>query len=571
MPITSISYQPPSESINAAYRPIVFRCKAQVPNATSTNYVPPVVYCDIYVGGTYYKTISRSQWITDQNLTPEYEFDIQDAIQELMGYNLPEMNGSVIEEFTQTIKTVFVKFRNAVIDGNGFTKSEQTAPIQGTSNSNPVAGDGEISNEIYVLNSTIQHEENQNLTSLLDSYKTNAWLNDAYPLTKRPKIFKMCKLDSSFFPILSKIFPKKICVKIKKKDGTTSTTCSEKTQSCPMLQNINYTITQNLSSGNQSINFTWDNPPNMPVMPYDIKIYRRLHGTTDWGALQFTIYPTPITSQVMILPLGFYDFVFEVIGQCIAVPFSNLPYLDNIGVDETPVPECVNPTLTNAMQTSGESVLFEWDNNGYNYGSGTALLQYSLDNGNTWNTVGTVNPANSSVDQYSQQFQQIGSGSSVKLRVQVHGNGCSNMSSNEIDIVWERMGAAVYGQHQINPVNIISANASSPKYNDPQYGGSYSICVTGNQFTKNLKINTATIVPGQTRLFLMDGTTPCTPGNMASLDMSGSSPTQYNEYGIRWIRFVGYDANGIHLGNKIFDVNPSTGIITGESTNYVCP
>ena len=42
-----------------------------------------------------------------------------------------------------------MKFRNALIDANGFTKSEQLAPIQGTSTSLPVAGNGTQSNNIF--------------------------------------------------------------------------------------------------------------------------------------------------------------------------------------------------------------------------------------------------------------------------------------------------------------------------------------------------------------------------------------------------------------------------------------
>jgi hypothetical protein len=88
MPIT-ISYQNNTDSLNVAYRPVVFRCKARISGATALNYIPPVVYCDVYINGIYYKSLSKTTFINNDLIAPEYEFDIQDAIQEVMSYNLP--------------------------------------------------------------------------------------------------------------------------------------------------------------------------------------------------------------------------------------------------------------------------------------------------------------------------------------------------------------------------------------------------------------------------------------------------------------------------------------------------
>lgn len=198
-----ITLQPELDSLNAVYRPIVYRCAARISGATSLVYVPPVVYCDIYVNTIYYKTLSKTQYDTNNGFEPVFEFDIQDAIQEIMEYNLPEIDGSNVLEFTNTIKKVSVKFRNAKYDSNGFIASEQTEPIQGTSNSDPVSGGGVESYLCYVVNATIQHEEEQTFPLYLDSYKTGAWDDEDLPMTRRPKIMKLCRTDSSYFPIVT--------------------------------------------------------------------------------------------------------------------------------------------------------------------------------------------------------------------------------------------------------------------------------------------------------------------------------------------------------------------------------
>lgn len=225
MAITAITYQPQINSLNAAYRPIVFKIKAKTSNATQDEYIPPVVYCDIYVDDKYYKTSTRTMFVNNDGIAPEYEFDIQEALQEVMGYNLPTINGSEIIQFNNTIKKVYVKFRNAYLDNNGFIVSEQKEPVQETSLTPPHSGEGEQSNIFYVLNSTIQHEEKQDLAQLLNSYKTDNWSATSYPITKRPERIYLESKDSSYFPILSDQDIYSLCVEVTYKDGITQKEC----------------------------------------------------------------------------------------------------------------------------------------------------------------------------------------------------------------------------------------------------------------------------------------------------------------------------------------------------------
>lgn len=222
MPITEITYQPEG-AIHSAYRPIVFRCKAVT--GLFGDSAPPVVYCDVYVNSYYYKTLSKTQFINDDD-APEYEFDLQDVLQERMEYDIPVADGSKVEAFYGGVKNVFVRFRNAKIDANGFTVSEQVSPVMATSSSPAQAGAGKQSASIVVVNTLIQHEENMSLTSLLNSYKTGAWDVNSYPLTRRPKDHILGLNDSSHFPILTDKTVSTLCL-VYTTHFSTSTFCVE--------------------------------------------------------------------------------------------------------------------------------------------------------------------------------------------------------------------------------------------------------------------------------------------------------------------------------------------------------
>ena len=123
------------------------------------------------------------------------------------------------------------------------------------------------------------------------------------------------------------------------------------------------------------------------------------------------------------------------------------------------------------------------------------------------------------------------------------------------------VGVAPYN---FNPVAVIPGNYSAPIVKEPRGTNNYSICLTGNAFTANVKIDTETPQAG-TQIFLNDGVTKAIPGNI---------PTDFcrvagdlNTSGIRWIRFT---SSNPAITNKVWDVNPSTGKIIGESTTYNC-
>lgn len=296
----NITYQKANNSINAAYRPIVYRCTATISGASINNYIPPVVYCDIYLNKVYYKTISKKQFIFNNGTDPEYEFDIQDAVQEVLSYNLPLINGDVPIQFTKSIAQVYVKFRNAKFDVNGFIESEQLEPIQGTSSSSPVSGEGIQSNEIIVTNSTIQHEDNQEFALFLNNYKTNSWDENSYPLTRRPKNFKLTKNDSSYFPILTNRTVSCIGLYYKLKNSDDFNSVSYCYENCAVtISDVNYNgfFVGNNGIGNYS--FSWTNLS--PPLRVDVQV------SVDDGLTYFTPQVTNNAPVVDVVNFNIYN------------------------------------------------------------------------------------------------------------------------------------------------------------------------------------------------------------------------------------------------------------------------
>lgn len=190
-----IVQQPEVNKVLPAYKPVVISCKA----TTNEGNVPALVFCDVYVNSRYYRTFFSSK----SDREGIYDFDIQDAMQELFNYFIPPMDGKKIEISKASIKSVYVKIRTSKINDKGLSELEQTAPIPGTDDSAPIGGGGTPSNQFFVLNAIIQHEEQQDLLSLLGSYKTDQWSSGSYPLTKRNRINTLTSKQSSFFPFIT--------------------------------------------------------------------------------------------------------------------------------------------------------------------------------------------------------------------------------------------------------------------------------------------------------------------------------------------------------------------------------
>lgn len=211
MPIISIITQPASNDLKAAYRPVVLRVSA---TRTDGNATPPLVYCDIYVNGIFYKSMPRTQYALLNPSDSEWQFDIQDACQEILSQMIASNGGSSIVQAPTLIASVYCKFRSSGYDVNGFLTSEGTAPIQGTGTTAPTAGTGTQSNTFFVAMSALQHEQNQDLPSHLNYFKNGTWASNVYPLTHRPNEYKVCAGDSDYFPIVNLGSSDPLCLKL---------------------------------------------------------------------------------------------------------------------------------------------------------------------------------------------------------------------------------------------------------------------------------------------------------------------------------------------------------------------
>lgn len=200
MSIQAFISQPVTDSVHAAYRPVTIRVSATANNGGGL--IPPVVYCDIYFNDVYYKTHSKTQYTLLGGSNSEWEFDLQDAAQEYLRKYLASIAHSDITEATPIIAKVFCRMRCSGINDDGFIEHDGTAPVQGTSSSNPVSGTGTQSNTFFIVNATLQHADVQDITSHLNYFKQRTWAADVFPLTHRPEGYAVLPTDSDSFPIL---------------------------------------------------------------------------------------------------------------------------------------------------------------------------------------------------------------------------------------------------------------------------------------------------------------------------------------------------------------------------------
>ena len=167
-----------------------------------TNFIPPVVYCDVYIGGTYYKTVSKSQYESKGSSNTYWLFDIQDALQEMLPWGIGT-NGGYVVLTTNGIVSVTCNFRDSYTDNNGFIQPETPIPIQATGLTTSTAGGGTASNSFFAVLATLQHAEIQDLATSLVPYQYGVWGSSLLPLSHRPASYTIRNMaGSDFYPLL---------------------------------------------------------------------------------------------------------------------------------------------------------------------------------------------------------------------------------------------------------------------------------------------------------------------------------------------------------------------------------
>ena len=100
---------------------------------------------------------------------------------------------------------------------------------------------------------------------------------------------------------------------------------------------------------------------------------------------------------------------------------------------------CVAPTLNNVAFVNNNTVLYDWNNNGVDYGvSGNIILEVSTDGGASYVAIGSVSPTSSPTTVTSPILNSITNGSSVKFRITANGGACVSQSSNVITLTWNK-------------------------------------------------------------------------------------------------------------------------------------
>ena len=107
---------------------------------------------------------------------------------------------------------------------------------------------------------------------------------------------------------------------------------------------------------------------------------------------------------------------------------------------------CVAPTLNNVAFVNNNTVLYDWNNNGVDYGvSGSIILEVSTDGGTSYVAIGSVSPTSSPTTVTSPIINSITNGSSVKFRITANGGACVSQSSNVITLTWTKTTEVSFG------------------------------------------------------------------------------------------------------------------------------
>ena len=151
---------------------------------------------------------------------------------------------------------------------------------------------------------------------------------------------------------------------------------------------------------------------------------------------------------------------------------------------------CVAPTLNNVAFVNNNTVLYDWNNNGVDYGiSGSIILEVSTDGGTSYVAIGSVSPTSSPTTVTSPILNSITNGSSVKFRVTSNGSPCNAQHSNIITQTWVK-------DSEISISNVVKTenstcftlNVSNGDYN----GGialTASILQDGDEYSNNFSIS----------------------------------------------------------------------------------
>lgn len=193
MPVTAIYTQPATDSIMVSMRPIILTCKTALET--------PMVFCDIYISGTYTGSLEHTVYKTKLPSELIWQFDIRQKVQEYFSVYFPR--GTDVINKAGISFQVLCKFRDSTLQ-DGIVVPEGPEPVQPVNDDPPVPGGGIASNSFWCVHATIQHESNLNAEQHLAAYRNKTWREDAFPLSHRPDGYLVARNKEDFFSYLLK-------------------------------------------------------------------------------------------------------------------------------------------------------------------------------------------------------------------------------------------------------------------------------------------------------------------------------------------------------------------------------
>lgn len=299
-----------------------------------------------------------------------------------------------------------------------------------------------------------------------------------------------------------------------------------------------------------NINYTSSTPVTAATALYRIK------GSSD----PYTVYPinpVPSVGSPVTLPaintLGEYELVVELTASGVVNRAMSFFRIGNCS-DSV----CKEPTINKVeVQENGQIVM--------NYAIDTANLdtpEYQIAT-----DVSFKNIIHFKVDfDYQPQEYVYMDGGNIPDNTELYIRARSHCKSPSDVSVWSnvvRFQSKVWtvkkALYTFTDVFCVSGKFGNPT-DDSSLGA--SICWSEGPLQKTVTLTTPVPQVGA-GIYLSNGTNPAIPGNLLSFETGGAS-TGFNDQGIKWIRFAGYNES------TIYDVNPSTGIIRGISSSFSC-
>lgn len=194
----TIRNQPESGKILAAYQQILINAEI---TANIFPPITPVVYCDIYINDTFYRTLSKSFYNSKTSLVANYIFDIKRPLQDYLKQIYPSFAGSTV--VLSDITSVYVKIRLSFYNSDNLLVQDDPIPIQATDTTIAVAGAGYESNHFYVVNAKLKFTDNQDFATHTTYFRPSGWVIGSYPLTHRGQDYEVTLNDSDYYPIIS--------------------------------------------------------------------------------------------------------------------------------------------------------------------------------------------------------------------------------------------------------------------------------------------------------------------------------------------------------------------------------